>query len=61
MVCEYFSEVSSNEMWCFDIETGESWTLEIDQDLTLYSVTSDGEYVYSCAPWGGTDSMETGV
>ena len=24
----------------------------MDQDLTLYSVTSDGEYVYSCAPWG---------
>ena len=48
----FFSEVSSNEMWCFDIETGESWTLEMDQDLTLYSVTSDGEYVYSCAPWG---------
>ena len=61
MVCEYFSEVSSNEMWCFDIETGESWTLEMDQNLTLYSVTSDGEYVYSCAPWGGIDSMETGV
>ncbi len=48
----FFSEVSSNEMWCFDIETGESWTLEMDQDLTLYSVTSDGVYVYSCAPWG---------
>ena len=48
----FFSEVSSNEMWCFDIETQENWTLEVDRDLTLYSVRSDGEYVYSCAPWG---------
>ncbi|MBQ8232398.1 MAG: hypothetical protein IJZ34_10800 [Lachnospiraceae bacterium] len=48
----FWSDSSSDEMWCFDIEKEESWMLEVEQDLTLYSVRSDGEYVYSCAPWG---------
>ena len=33
-------------------ETEESCRLGLGQNLALYSVTSDGVYVYSCAPWG---------
>lgn len=47
----FWSDYEANEMWCFDVASGESWTLEKDSDLTIYSVESDGEYVYSCAPW----------
>ena len=39
-------------MWCYDIEAEESWKLEVKEGLTRYSIRSDGEYVYSCTPWG---------
>ena len=32
-------------------ETEESWILMADCDATRYSIVSDGEYMYSCAPW----------
>lgn len=39
---------------CHDIATGEEWLLTVDRtDLTreLYDYTTDGVYLYACAPW----------
>lgn len=47
----FWADYDTNDMWCFEVVTGESWTLEADNDMTFYSLVSDGEYVYSCVPW----------
>lgn len=46
----FWTESKTGTMWCFEVATGESWTLEVDSDVSLYAVVSDGEYVYSCTP-----------
>lgn len=39
-------------VWCMDWRTGESWALEFDWDgADFYSVVTDGEWFWSCAPW----------
>ncbi|MBO5071052.1 MAG: hypothetical protein J6C37_11950, partial [Roseburia sp.] len=48
----FWTDASTDEVWCYDVETEESWILEAEEDLTRYSISADGEYLYSCAPWG---------
>ena len=47
----FWSDAITDEVWCYDVETEESWILIADCDATRYSIVSDGEYMYSCAPW----------
>ena len=40
------------QVFCLDWRTGESWPLVYDYDgADFYSVVTDGEWFYSCAPW----------
>ena len=36
---------------CADLRTGETWELTADTNAEWYSLTGDGQYVYSCVPW----------
>lgn len=55
----FYSDEALNEdyssewtVWCLDWHTGESWPLEFDWDgADFYSLVTDGEWFYSCAPW----------
>lgn len=39
-------------VWCLNWRTGKSWPLEFDWDgADFYSVVTDGEWFWSCAPW----------
>ena len=45
---------------CHDIATGEEWLLTVDRtDLTreLYDYTTDGVYLYACAPWSSAHTV----
>ena len=38
-------------VYAADLRTGETWELTADTDAEWYSLTGDGQYVYSCVPW----------
>lgn len=48
----FWTDCATDEVWCFDVAAEEGWILEAEEELTRYSITTDGEYLYSCAPWG---------
>ena len=40
-------------VWCLSLEDGSYWELEALQDsaVSFYDFSTDGQYLYSCAPW----------
>lgn len=51
----YYSDEYETEwgvVGCIDISTGETWMLDVDTHTDdLYSLRTDGYYLYSTAPW----------
>ena len=47
----------ADEVWCYDVMTGESWKLESDTPWEYYSLTTDGKLLFSCVPWGEEQTL----
>ena len=45
------SELANSPIGCCDTETGEVWPLAMDAETDVYDMTSDGQYLYTSAPW----------
>lgn len=40
------------QLWCYDTSTEESWEMPVNDPLvSLYEMSTDGELLYSSAPW----------
>lgn len=48
---EQGNEVQTDVLYCMNADTGESWPLPVDANTPQYSLTTDGEYLYTSAPW----------
>lgn len=44
------ADISYN-VYCLDIDSGETWLLESNMDI--YEATMDGTWLYTCVPWNG--------
>lgn len=42
---------SVNSLWCMEIATGECWQVQKNQEITIYDMETDGEWMYTCVPW----------
>jgi len=47
---------NNDSVWCLDEKTGDTWALEADADREIYEFTTDGDYLYSCVPWGDSQT-----
>lgn len=48
----YLFYIFYNEcVMCMDAYTGEKWKLTADADFNFADLETDGEYLYTCAPW----------
>ena len=49
---EYLFTTSENsEVMCVEVATGESWILEMDAPGDFHDLATDGNYLYTMAPW----------
>ena len=46
-----FYVVKNRQIWCMDAATTEAWMVYEGEENSMYSVATDGEYLYSCVPW----------
>lgn len=40
-----------NSLWCMEIATGECWRVQKNQEITIYDMETDGEWMFTCVPW----------
>ena len=38
-------------LWRMEIATGECWRVQKNQEITIYDMETDGEWMYTCVPW----------
>lgn len=41
----------NNTVMCMDAYSGEKWDLTADAESSFLDLSTDGEYLYTCAPW----------
>ncbi len=47
----YYIKNEEQEIWCQDSRTGEVWQLEMDTEMELYELATDGIHLATCVPW----------
>lgn len=46
-----FATIENCEILCVEVATGESWILEMDATGDFHDLATDGNYLYTMAPW----------
>lgn len=46
-----FTTIENCEVLCVEVATGESWILEMDTPGDFHDLATDGNYLYTMAPW----------
>ena len=46
-----FATIENSEVMCVEVATGESWILEMDAPGDFHDLATDGNYLYTMAPW----------
>ncbi len=47
----YYIKNEEQEIWCQNSRTGETWQLEMDTEMELYALATDGVHLVTCVPW----------
>lgn len=53
----YYTKNEEQEIWCMDIRTEECWKLEMDTEMELYELATDGVHLFTCVPWDGYQAL----
>lgn len=51
-----FYSQNNSRLWCTEVATGETWELDMDAVGDFHDLRTDGEYVYTSAPWTAAQS-----
>jgi len=46
-----YATIENREVMCVEVATGESWILEMDAPGDFHDLATDGNYLYTMAPW----------
>lgn len=54
----FYTAGDSSQVWCMDYDTLECWALTVDTPSDdLYSLVTDGAWLYTCAPWDDAQTL----